>query len=59
MNRKPGIVRHEARRRPSEEPSTFVSIRTDRHRAQVYISPSGRVVRFYLDGKELTVGVEQ
>ncbi len=51
--REPKITVGTLQRHEDEPPSTSVYVVTDYHRCQVYVSPTGRSVRFWLDGVEL------
>lgn len=46
------ICAHQVRRRPNEDVSRFLHILAGERRVEVYLSPTGRSVRVYVDGLE-------
>ncbi len=46
------ISAHSVQRRPTEGRSMFLHVLAGERRVEVYLSPAGRSVRVYVDGKE-------
>lgn len=42
------------KRRPNEGESHFLDVLAGERKVQIYVSPTGRSVRVYVDGKEAT-----
>lgn len=46
------ISAHQVQRRPTEDYSRFLHILAGERRVEIYLSPTGRSVRVYVDGTE-------
>ena len=46
------ISAHQVKRRPNEDYSRFLHVLAGERRVEIYLSPTGRSVRVYVDGKE-------
>lgn len=46
------ISAHQVKRRPNEDYSRFLHVLAGERRVEIYLSPTGKSVRVYVDGKE-------